>query len=905
VASPSRLLTRSASSLNVSLELEHHQIVYPHTISSVLNDPTVKHPVFVEPNIAPSPHLVDAPLASYKPYLQQTHEVYSRLQEQRKSRRDQARADTHAPEEEAAAEPGPAQLLAGHARGSLQKAVIDSRKVVPEHYFDEKFDLSAAATFYRTFYDGTPHKELAEKIDSYLELVERDLTDKLNKRSDAFFRALRDMQALHLLVAASHRTMQELKDNLQIADDELVVKSLDIVNKKTKKSNFQKVQKMMRLLQAVSRSIPKVERLIEQENYFDALETIRSAEQAMKSDLKGAACLEGFQAKLERYNKIVRGHLSAQFVEEACGSDVLLPEATLKLRPLIVEMQSIGQLISTLETYSEIQQQNIKKILPNLFMPSEVNPSSSPQVPSHSRSDSLSRSSSSSSVYDTPINGITVFNEFEERSMKAYEQVVSQIEMDEFLLKLQGILSSMLDYVVRIKEVHHLIDQVFKDLAEKEKKDITEMMQILSDRENGISSNGSSDMNDGAPVVTREEIAALEAENQLQKRLRTQISIDSGDMVFGAAELANTLIARLLRVRSDQHSRMPVQEFANFYNMVASFVKNVDKQVGRPCPTLRVVLNSQAKTMFADWDKRMCVKLSHTLNAENWARAEIAAEFAAILHCLYTPKQSIHTLDATKEVDNAKSLNLGNERFTLVNSELIFVKLLYDYLIFLDTLPHMYSEVISKIGEAINLWSKLTYGLVLKQGAVENQMVAGNINVGHLSLASNCLGVQLVLIPRIKERVLAYIQDAAEISILSCLDKSTEECTTHQQEIYSKMITTMRNRVDSCFKMYKVDEATDKINPAVTKLMEATQKMHKILKTYLSPNTFKTIFKQIIAVYNNQIKSHISTLTIKTPKEKAKLLNDVHHILSELRALDGVDDPTDDLTDFVHERFKV
>jgi hypothetical protein len=42
ISSPSRLLTRSASSLNVSLDLEHQQIVYPHTISSVLNDPTVR-----------------------------------------------------------------------------------------------------------------------------------------------------------------------------------------------------------------------------------------------------------------------------------------------------------------------------------------------------------------------------------------------------------------------------------------------------------------------------------------------------------------------------------------------------------------------------------------------------------------------------------------------------------------------------------------------------------------------------------------------------------------------------------------------------------------------------------------------------------------------------------------------
>lgn len=41
-STPNRALSRSSSTLNVSLEQDHQQIVYPHTISSVLNDPTVR-----------------------------------------------------------------------------------------------------------------------------------------------------------------------------------------------------------------------------------------------------------------------------------------------------------------------------------------------------------------------------------------------------------------------------------------------------------------------------------------------------------------------------------------------------------------------------------------------------------------------------------------------------------------------------------------------------------------------------------------------------------------------------------------------------------------------------------------------------------------------------------------------
>lgn len=802
----------------------------------------------------------------------------------------------------------PAELMSG-AHGHRKNVVIDSRKSVPGHFFEENFELSVPTTFYKTLYDGTPHGELAKKLGGYLELVERDLTDKLNKRSDAFFRALRDMQSLHLTVKAAYRGVEGIRDNLRIADEELVVKSLDIVNKKTRKGNFVKVQKLMRLLQAVHRSVPNIERLIEREQYFDALETIRGAEHAMKNELRGCNALDGFQTKLDKLNKMIRGHFSAQFVDIACGSDVLVPEATSKLKPLVSEMQSIGQLISTLETYSEIQQQSIKRIVLECFTPLDGIASAAIGTPKSARRDALQRHSSSPSLDEPHLASPStpIFNESEEHDMQHYERTTADLEMNDFMPKLTGILDELLAYIVRMKDVHSLIDQVFKETDDREKRRIASLKEELELQNNvdAASSSSTPSSNDGSKdVVTREQIMHLEDENQLQKRLRTQITIDSSDMVFAAAELANTLISRILRSRAEKHQRLPVQAFADFYHVISDFVKAVDKQVGRPCPSLRVVMNSQAKSMFADWDKRMCVKLSHTLNSEDWARAEIAPDFAAILQCLYTPKQSIHSIDTTNHTDNVKTLTLGQDRFTFVNSELIFAKLLYDYLIFLDTLPTMFAEVISKIADAINLWSKLTYGLVLKQGAVENQVVQGNINVGHLSLAANCLGVQLALIPKIKERVLSYIHDAVDISVLSALDRSTEECTTHQQEIYSKMITTMRNRVDACFKVYKLDEVTDKINPAVVKLMESTQKMHKILKTYLSPNTFRAIFRQIISAYNSQIRSHISSLSVKSAKEKAKLLNDIHHILTELRALDGVEDPTDELVEFVHERFK-
>lgn len=849
------------------------------------------------------------------------------MQASRKLKRDQARLE-NGTDDTNDEEIDPEELMSG-AHGHRKNRVIDSRKAVPSHFFDENFDLAVPAMFYKCFYDGTPHGELSGKLDGYLELVERDLTDKLNKRSDAFLRALRDMQSLHLSVKASYRGLEGIRSNLKESDEELVVKSLEIVTKKTRKGNFLKVQKLMRLLQAVHRSVPNIEKLIEKEMYFEALETIRGAEHAMNNELRGASSLEGFQTKLDRMSKMIRGHLSAQFVDIACGYDVLLPEASDKIKPLVVEMQTIGQLISTLETYAEIQQQSIKRLVLECFTPisdnlngTSLNSSSSgiqaPSTPLSARRDAIQRHSSASSVHDSILSpSAPMFNESEEHNMNIYETATQSQEMSDFLPKLKSILDELLAYVVRMKEVHTLVDQVFKDVDDREKRRIASLKEELdkqnanggSESKNGNTSDGedgaSSSSNENTSTgVTREQIMALEEENQLQKRLRTQISIDSADIVFSGAELANTLIARLLRARSETHQRLPVQEFAEFYNVVANYVKSVDKQVGRPCPSLRAVLNTQARTMFADWDKRMCAKLSHTLNAEDWARAEIPPDFAAILQCLYTPKQSLHALDTTSHSDNVKTLTLGTERFTFVNSELIFAKLLYDYLIFLDILPSMYADVIAKIAEAINLWSKLTYGLVLKQGAVENQVVQGNINVGHLSLAANCLGVQLTLIPRIKERVLSYIQDATDISVLSSLDRATEECTTHQQEIYSKMITTMRNRVDACFKAYKVDEVTDKINPAVVKLMESTQKMHKILKTYLSPNTFKAIFRQIISAYNAQIKSHISALSVKTAKEKAKLLNDIHHILTELRALDGVEDPSDELVEFVHERFR-
>lgn len=736
--------------------------------------------------------------------------------------------------------------------------IIDARKEVPPHFFDENFDLAIPQTFYKTFYDGTSHHILSEKVIHYLDIIESDLMERLNRRSESFFRALRDLQSLHLTISDTFKTINELKERLLISDEELILNNLVVFSKNTKKTNLKKLVKKFEIIKFIHKSLPTIKKLIVEEKNFQAIEIVKFLENRLENELLGTECYTIFKYKLTQLYNEIKSNLSRIFVELACGYDVLLEQEIQKLKPLIFELQSTSQLINTLENYNEIQLIWVKDTIFDCF-----------------------KIQNEQILQKNDAIQFTIKNQSE----------IENIAFEEFVTKLSTLLEIIYSRMVRMREVKILIEQFFEELGEREKK--------IQDEEKKNDGN-----NENKKKIQDEEKENNQNEKTFQKKLRIQIKLDLAEIAFDVYELANNLISKIMNLREESHRRISFHEFSHLNDIVSNFITNSNKCVERSSTTLKSIVLGQNKLLIEDWHKKMTKKLSHTLNSENWVRAEIAKEFEIIIQCLFTPSCPITSLGSSGNSENLTSIKLGSESFILINSELIFCKMIYDYLVFLDTFPSMKSYIVTYISDVILLWSKLTFELLLKLSAMKNGAIqTKSINVGHLSLSSNCLSVQIILIPKIKERVLKYFQDSDDISILPYLDNSLIECTQHQQEIFLKIINTMKKKVSTTINTFKTDTSNDSISSSISQLVQTTEKIHKVLQNYLNFTNFKSIFKKIISMYNTEFKSYINGLQIKSPKEKSKLVNNMMFLINAIKEL-GLEGQTEEILELIHQKFK-
>ena len=115
---------------------------------------------------------------------------------------------------------------------------------VPSVYFKAEFDFSKGETFREVYpSDMSSAKAVRERLETYQDCVELELMEKLSKRSKEFFKALRDLQDLHHVVSDTYEGVESIGNSLEVLDKKIVLKTLNIVQKRTRKTNLTTVWK--------------------------------------------------------------------------------------------------------------------------------------------------------------------------------------------------------------------------------------------------------------------------------------------------------------------------------------------------------------------------------------------------------------------------------------------------------------------------------------------------------------------------------------------------------------------------------------------------------------------------------------------------------------------------------------
>ena len=103
--------------------------------------------------------------------------------------------------------------------------------------------------------------------------------------------------------------------------------------------------------------------------------------------------------------------------------------------------------------------------------------------------------------------------------------------------------------------------------------------------------------------------------------------------------------------------------------------------------------------------------LALMLENESWSQADVATEFQQIADLMVTPNTSMLSLPPSLQ-DGAltKNLIIGDGKYHVVNSALMLIKMLKEYLQCLEQLPLLSTDILQKIVEIL----KVKYCLIKK-----------------------------------------------------------------------------------------------------------------------------------------------------------------------------------------------
>ncbi|KAL6076905.1 Vacuolar protein sorting-associated protein 54, variant 4 [Balamuthia mandrillaris] len=224
----------------------------------------------------------------------------------------------------------------------------------------------------------------------------------------------------------------------------------------------------------------------------------------------------------------------------------------------------------------------------------------------------------------------------------------------------------------------------------------------------------------------------------------------------------------------------------------------------------------------------------------------------------------------TKDQGMSPTLQLGERRYTLVNAALMLLKTVWEYMACLDELPVLSMDLLQKLASLLQMFNSRTCGLVLGAGAMQVAQLK-SITAKHLALSAECIALEMNLIPYLKERLRDSLPPRKHI-LLSDMDRIRLDCEAHRKEIFAKLTSIMRERLEvHCRTLLKTDlndpSSAKKggVSEYMKALMKETSTLQRVLTNILPPQDVEDMFNDIVDLFQNRLIASWSKLSTLTP----------------------------------------
>ncbi|KAG6240863.1 hypothetical protein E4U24_006323 [Claviceps purpurea] len=846
---------------------------------------------------------------------------------------------------------------------------------IPTVYFDEDFHLENPRTFdvvsERSEVIPTqpsdkapsapPRKALAtnailqEKLSWYMDTIEVHLINSISTASTTFFTALGSLKELHSEATESVERIEALRRELEALDEEMATSGLLIVQKRQRQENLRQLNDAVSQLRYIVEGVAHCESLVDADELDQALSSFDSLEKLMAGerdetekslphdivlrDLRGASALQTINQDLNTLRFRVGKAFETQFIsvlltdlrrhaESVAAPDVLSRWSSAASRQRGGHSRS-ASIFPAYLTHTEDLKAQLMPHMVGLHRARSVVAAAVAYRDTVLREiRSLVRRPLPSSSEDDNESMLSVSTTSGSRRLTSQEKSANLARS----LRALG-----------PEDAEELLVKVYIGVTETLRR-LTTQVKVLLDIASSLSSTPSSAPDEAlksppprSPVTSpRFERSSMNllagADMELQEELHK--SLDMNSLLTQAVDIANDKIVKILRVRAEQATNLPLGFFLRYFTLNLYFANECEAISGRSGTSLKNVVNGHIKEFVQRNRDAEMQKLAQGMEADQWNAKDFSENDSQLLGMIlssatqdstvwtennkiwipYRDLEKLATESSAAEPaepaepngtskDKTRSAVIETEKFMLPNSAILCLNGMGNFLSLIASIPSMTTDVASSLIAYLQLFNSRCTQLILGAGATRSAGLK-NITTKHLALASQGLSFTATLVPHVREFVRGHAGSSAGVSnLMGEFDKIRRLLQEHQSSIYQKLVDIMNGRAALHAKsMRTIDWDTsnaDSVHSYMEILAKETTTLHRVLTKNLPETCIQTIMTPVFARYKEQLGAPFREATPKTEAGQQSMLRDVEFFSTKLGKIEGFGDAGDFLADIV------
>ncbi|EGO21066.1 hypothetical protein SERLADRAFT_441455 [Serpula lacrymans var. lacrymans S7.9] len=800
---------------------------------------------------------------------------------------------------------------------------------VPSVFFDPQFNLGEPRVFDAVTErqdgdtDGSDPSLLSyslpllEKLSHHADTIEQHLVREISLRSTSFFAALSNLQDLQTESEECLDRISKLRALLNDVDEKSAKRGLEVVRKETKLRNLYSVSEGVKDIKGVMEMTAVAKGLVTAGQWGEALDVIDEMESLWDPPPQKTNNTKASQVAVPTTSN---GRLSP--LPPTPESPV--PDATKRISPLVP--------LSTLNSFASLPSH-----LRTLTM--EVASSLTTDLVSVLKADFSDRVNGGSKILSNKANmEITL----KDRLRPLLQGVVRTKSVRDAVVSWREVVMNDVRGIIKRHLPSFNLDEdnpkASKGSAESEKGGLANHLRSKSHEEfMALISLIYEDCLNGAESIRSQGSVLLEVLGSLPNSNPLvdipALQEDFADILSSSVELVNKLVAKVVGYRSEQHAALDLVKFLALFNESWGFVVKCEVMCRRMIVGLRGTILSQAKLFLQNFHQTRINQSAKLVEDEQWNPAEISPSVQhmadvlsdsavrdspeLVLNVNKSPAGQPSNGASTSLVSptgsgklngassSSKHLYIEERPYFCVSATAEVLALLLDYLKVVVNLSMLNTDTMSRIIEFLKAFNSRTCQVVLGAGAMRSAGLK-NITAKHLALASQSLSIMIVLIPYVRETFRRHLSPNQAVMLVE-FDKLKRDFQEHQNEIHSKLIAIMGDRISAHVKSLQAVnwdalKQGQGINDYMDLLTKETVTLHKVLSRYLSAPVVEYVMTQVFAAINHRLSEEYAAIELPSQEAKDRLLADARYLHQKFSGLKNVGAPTNMLETVVSEK---